>query len=766
METETLIQDLAILTATAGTAGIVAHYMRIPLLLGYLLSGILLGPHCSFFPSIQDTGTIKELSELGVVLLMFYIGLEFDLRKLSKAMGPAFLAVAFQTIAMIYLGRMLAPILGFDSVSGLFLGGLLCVSSTMIAVSMIRSKNAMDRNYAQLAIGMLILDDMVAILMLVVLSGIGMTGYFQWGAVWQVTFLVGVFVAMVFFIGRLLAARIAKVLDKINSSELLIVVSIGFVLIIAELASKFHFSTELGAFLAGSVFSQSIIAEKIEHMSESIRYIFCSAFFVSVGMLIEPGYLLEHWLSILCITGIILFTMVSICWLGLFLAGEDTETAFYAATCKSQIGEFRFIIASLGMAYGVTDSHLMSLAVSVSIGSILLSTLLNQYSEKVYRKMSRSIPKTLRSLGELYCRLLQRAQMEFHRNDLIKIIKKPILKTILMFLLLVGLMFIASYASYKVHQGTAILITEHLALWSVSIWTLAAFMAMPAFAGIVRNLRQIISLLFRELSAKAVASTRGQKTLKAIEFCVSSIALLLFGGAFLATASPYLPGGVSLLVFIGLCSILCAFAWKQLLQINNRMELLFLKSFNQELKNQEEVMRQTMLEKIQAQHPWDVVMDMFILPRSSSCVGKSICDLSIRRLTGVSIIAISRTGYTSYKLDPQSILFPGDQLLLLGEKNQIQAAKTLLQEKEMDTKRVNESLELEHLLIDQNHSFVGKTIEETHLREKCAVNIVGVQRRGSRLITPDPLTTLETNDILLLAGPKSALEKIMTQSPA
>ncbi|MDR0444994.1 MAG: cation:proton antiporter, partial [Puniceicoccales bacterium] len=717
MEEGTLIQDLATLIATAGTAGIIAHYIRIPLLLSYILSGILLGPHCPFFPSIQDTGTIKELSELGVVLLMFYIGLEFDLRKLSKAIGPAFLAVAFQTIAMIYLGRMLAPILGFDSVSGLFLGGLLCVSSTMIAVSMIRNKNAMDRNYAQLAIGMLILDDMVAILVLVILSGIGMTGYFQWEAVGQVTFLVGVFVTMVFFIGRLLATRIAKILNKINSPELLIVASIGFVLTIAELASKFHFSTELGAFLAGSVFSQSIIAEKVEHMSESLRYVFCSAFFVSIGMLIEPGYLLEHWVLILCITGLILFIMVSVCWFGLFLAGEDAETAFYAATCKSQIGEFSFIIASLGIAYGVTDSHLMSLAVSISIGSIMLSTLLNQNSEKVYRKISHRIPSPIRSLGELYRRLLQRAQIELRQSDLLKILRKPILQTILMFLLLVGLMFVASYISYKVRQMTLPLITEHISLWSVSVWISAAFIAMPVFAGIVRNLRHIISLLFQQLVAKSPLLTRGQQLLKVIEFFISSIALLLFGGAFLSTASPYLPGGFSLLVFLALCSILCAFAWKRLLQINNQVELLFLKSFNQELKDQEKTARQSTLQKIQAQHPWDVEMETFTIPHSSSFIGKSIQNIPVRQLTGVNIVAISRGGYTAYELNPQIILFPNDQLLLLGEKKQLNAAKALFQEKEATAKHAHESLELEHLLVDQHHPLIGKTIGSTLLRE-------------------------------------------------
>jgi CPA2 family monovalent cation:H+ antiporter-2 len=766
MEEITLIQDLAILTATAGTAGIVAHYLRIPLLLSYILSGMLIGPHCPFFPSIRDTGTIKELSELGVVLLMFYIGLEFNLEKLSRAIGPSFLAIVFQTVAMLFLGQMLAPLLGFGGVGGLFLGGLLCVSSTMIAVSMIRSKNAMDRNYAQLAIGMLILDDMVAILMLVVLSGIGLTGYFQWEAVGKVTFLVGIFVAMVFFIGRLLAARIARVLDRIGSSELLIVMSIGFLLVIVNLAARLHFSSELGAFLAGSVLSQSVIAEKIEHMSEPIRYIFCSAFLVSIGMLIEPSYLAEHWFLILCMTGLILFTMVSVCWFGLFLSGEESKSAFFAAICKSQIGEFSFIIASLGMSYGVADSRLMSLAVSISIGSILLSTLLNQHSEEVYQKISQKIPRSVRSLGEFYQRLRQRAQTEFRRNELLQLLKKPLLQTGLMFLLLVGSLGVSSYLSNRIHQKSFPLFQEHLGLWSLGLWTLAACISMPVFAGIVRNLRQIISLLFQRLTAEITLNERGQRVRRALESFVSGLALLLFGGAFLATASPYLPGGLSLLVFLALCSILCAFAWKQLLQINNRMEVLFLKSFNQELKHQEATERQKILEKIQKRHPWEVEMETFTLPRSSAHIGESIRELEIRRLTGVSIVAITRSGYTSYQLDPQDILFPNDQLLLLGEKRQIEAAKALLSQRESTApRRSGESLELEHLLVDAQHPFVGKTIGDTQLREQHGINIVGIQRRGSHIVTPDVSTPLESNDILLLAGPKSVLEKMLAAEP-
>ncbi|MDR3317304.1 MAG: cation:proton antiporter [Puniceicoccales bacterium] len=763
MEEGSLIRDFAILIGTAGVAGFIFNFLRLPLLLGYILSGLIIGPHLFLSQFIKNYEVLHQFGDLGVIFLMFYIGLEFDLDKLRRTLGPSLLVVIFQTIVMMFLGILSAKFLGWSELNGLFLGALMAISSTMMTIPVLKEQNALNSHFAQLAIGILVLEDFVAILLLIVLSGISMTGFFAWKEVWQVTFLVGVFVVMVFVLGRFFGAKIAPLLQKMASPELLVLVAVGFALFLGEVANKMHFSAELGAFLAGSVLSQSVIAHKIDAVTESLRNIFCAIFFVTIGMLIDPAKIIEHWGAIIIISLAVTVAQIFVCWFGLFLSGEESKTSFYTAIYKAQIGEFSFVIAALGNQLGVTDSSLMTLAVGISVFKIVLGALLRKYIEPLYSFLTRLAPKAAINMSDFYHKFLQLSKMKVEKMTLLREAKTFILGLLWYFLMLVGLMGLASYISHLIRQNTFDIILGHETLALAIIWGAATFVIMPIFAGVVKNIDAIISLVLEKIFISMEhAGNHNTRSIKIIRHVVLSIVLLFFGIVFVSVSSNYIPTGYPLTVFVILSGLQVMFFWRELLKSNNRFERMFRETFIAELQEKDDEYRNIVLQKAQEQYPWLAQIKNYRLPKNSVCVGQKISGIKIREKTGTTIVAVSRSGYTCYSPSPDAILFPEDHLLLMGEAEQIETAVHFLSEEITDTVCLASRVEfaIDNYCITPASAFLGKTIAATEIRSRFGVNIAGIQRKGEKITSLHPSMVLEKEDILLLTGPKYAIEKL------
>ncbi|MDR2372267.1 MAG: cation:proton antiporter [Puniceicoccales bacterium] len=757
-----LIRDFAILIGTAGIAGFIFYFLRLPLLLGYILSGLIIGPHLFFSQYIQNYEILQKFGDLGVIFLMFYIGLEFDLDKLRRTLWPSLLVVIFQTVVMMFVGILSAKFLGWSGLNGLFLGALMAISSTMMTIPVLKEQNALNTHFAQLTIGVLVMEDFVAILLLIVLSGISASGFFEWKEVWQVTFLVGVFVVMVFVLGRLSGTKIAFWLQKMGSTELLVLVAVGFALFLGEIADKMHFSAELGAFLAGSVLSQSIIAHKINEVTEPLRNVFCAVFFVTIGMLIDPVKISEHWLAIVIISLVVTVAQIFVCWFGLFLSGEESKTSFYTAIYKAQIGEFSFVIAALGNSLGVTDPSLMTLAVGVSVFKIVLGSLLRKYIEPFYGGLTKIAPKAIFNMGKFYLNFLQVTRMEVEKMTLLREAKGFLLRLIWYFLLVVGLMGLSSYLSSLVGGDTLSFTTGREMLSLIVVWGVAAFIIMPIFAGVVRNIDAIISLIWDKIFASIdYVGKQDNRSIQVMRHTVLGIVLLFFGIIFVSVSSNYIPTGYPLTVFVLLSGLQGIFFWRDLLKSNNRFERMFRETFIAEVHEKEDEYRSTVLQKMKEKYPWSVQIKNYRLPKNSAYVGKKISGLKIRENTGTTIAAVSRSGYTCYSPSPDAILFPDDHLLLMGEAEQIEAAIKLLSEEVNEAVRASRmEFVIDNYCITPTSTFLGKTIAETEIRSRFGVNIAGIQRCGEKITVPNPLMLLEKDDILILTGLKQAIEKL------
>lgn len=761
---ESLISDLGVILLCAAVVTLVFKRLQLPVFLGYVVAGFLIGPN--FLPQspIHDLHTVHALSELGVVFLMFYIGMEFDIARLRQVFMPAFLAVVLQTVVLIFIGTQMAPLLGWDSIEGLFLGALLAISSSMITISVLQSNGLMHRPHAQLAIGILILEDILAVALLVILSGVAVSGHVDWLSLWKVTFAIAVFAVGVYVAGRLLSRRLMHLLERFEDPELVTICAVALMLGLGVLAISLHLSVALGAFLAGSILSQSRLSHRIEQLTEPLRNVFCAVFFVAAGMLIAPAEIIDQWWQIALLALLVVVAKVSTVWLGLFMGGQTPETAFRAAVVKSQIGEFSFIIAALAQSLNVAGSGIMSLAVGVSVISTILGILLTNKAGPSYHWLSGRVPAPLRTLAQFYRNFADDVQATLGRNMLWRLIRRPLVQ-ILVFFLLLNAIVLSAYVIVHYIEGKP----GEMQGWVPAVaWTLAAVCCLPLLTAILRNLNVVVLIIADSLFSGNAARHYMRGRLQNIVTTVSVVGLaIIVGGIYLSAAAAYLPRGVALGAFILLIVLALLFFWKRIIHVNSRLEYLFMQSFNQRAREEEKVREASALDEIAQKYPWPVHVKEFVVPALSMACGLQIAGLRLREKTGATVIAISRNGLVLYGPEPTSRIFPLDRLYLFGDEKQNHAAAQLFSQKRAETPNdfVNPDLTIEKIFIPKESIFADETLADVHLRKDYGVTVLGIQRGKHRITSPGPDDLLLPGDILMVIGNAHSIKKLQEDHP-
>ncbi len=758
---------MAIVLMCAATVSLIFHRIKLPVFLGYLLSGFLIGPKLWDKSPVHDLGTITELSQLGVVFLMFYIGLEFDLRRLRRVMGPAVLAVTLQTAVMLILGAQLAPLLNWSPVQGIFLGSLLAISSSMVTVAVLNDLNRMGKPHAQLAVGVLILEDILAVTLLVVLSGVAASGEVKFFAVGRITFFIAVFVVVTYYVGKLVAPHFLKLLNKVGSIELITLSVIALMLGISMLAIRLDFSEALGAFLAGSILSQTPLAHRIENATEPLRNVFCAVFFVAVGMLIDPELLLENWKLILVLSFLVVIIKVVTVWVGFFLGGQNTDTAFRAAVAKAQIGEFSFIIATMGQRAGVTGDGLVAVAVGVSLLSTLLALGLTVKADPVYGVLARRMPKPLSTLGEFYCNFFDDIRLNLGKNQLLFLIKRPALQILFTFLLLNGIILLAYILSNTLTKRDG-LMADHSWVTPI-IWWAAALLCLPFISAILRNLNAIIYILTDKLFSNTDERQYFRGRLRNIfNTLVIILLIVLVGGLYFSAAAQYMPNGVALGGFFLLLCVAGFFFWNRIVNIQSRLELLFMESFNKRADSEEHEKRIKTVEDIKAQYPWPVnIHEVMIRPNAEAC-GKRIRELDIRAQSQASIIALSRAGQVQYDPGPDTVIFPLDHVYLFGSDEDTRKAEGMLQHEQLDAPASSgtPTFNIETVFLNRDSDITDKTLAGANLRKSYGVTVLGIQRGQERITSPRPDEILQPGDLLYVIGSREGIKRLQEEEAA
>ena len=395
-----LVADLALILTSAGVVTVIFKLLKQPLVLGYLVAGFLVGPHLHIFPTVTDVSDVEVWSEIGIIFMMFSVGLEFSFKKLMSVGSKAFLTAFIGIIGMIGVGALLGFIMGWGVMESIFLGGMLSMSSTAIIVKAFDDMNLKDKPFASLTTVVLIIQDIVAVVMMVLISTVAASKNNGAGREMLMSIVKLVFFLILWFVvGIYLIPTLLRKFKKYINNENLLIISIGLCFAMVIIANSVGFSSALGAFVIGSILAETDESDRIEHLTESIKNLFCAIFFVSVGMMIDPQVLLQYWKLILSLVIITLVVKAFVCSAAAVVAGSNLEDSVKSGFTLSQIGEFAFIIASVAVAQHVMPSYIYPVIIASSVITTFTTPYWIKLATPVYNGLEKRMsPKTKAAL--------------------------------------------------------------------------------------------------------------------------------------------------------------------------------------------------------------------------------------------------------------------------------------------------------------------------------------------------------------------------------
>ncbi|HEU5069731.1 MAG TPA: cation:proton antiporter [Verrucomicrobiae bacterium] len=671
MHSLTFLQDLAVVMIVAGVVTIIFHRLKQPVVLGYILAGVIIGPHTPPYALIHDEATINTLSELGVILLMFSLGLEFSLRKLTRVGAPALIAALLEILLLFWVGYEVGHFFAWPLLDSIFLGAMLSMSSTTIIIKVLGELGKMKERFAQLIFGILVIEDILGIAMIALLSGIAMTGKLGVADVGLTLGRLGIFLAVVLVAGLLTVPRLIGYVARFKSNEMLIVTLLGLCFGVSLLATKLGYSVALGAFVIGAVIAEAREIHRVEALLEPVRDMFSAIFFVAIGLLIDPRMLITYWQPVVVITLAVIVGKVMTCSFGAFLGGNDTRTSLRVGMGLSQIGEFSFIIASLGVTLKVTSDFLYPIAVAVSALTTLLTPYLIRSADETANWFDRVAPRALVNTLQLYTDWV--GQLGRRQSNLArKLIRAWLAQIALNVALVTGIFIVAAFIGQ--HPPAWLRARQLQADWlKALLWLAAAILSLPMNIATSRKL-QALGMLIAELKVKTAVAGERTPAIRAVVAQVIPIAgTIVLGLYIILLSSTLLPTVRVMLVMLVLSGIISWFLRRSFIRVYSRAQIALQETFAQP----------------PAPHPHETPARLQSLLREanletvsiradSAAAGRLIRELELRTTTGASIVAVERAGANLLNPGADEEIQPGDQVLLLGSRAQLDAARARL----------------------------------------------------------------------------------------
>jgi CPA2 family monovalent cation:H+ antiporter-2 len=578
------IQDLAVIMLVAGVVTILFHRLRQPVVLGYIVAGFIIGPHTPPFGLIHDEDTIKTLAELGVIFLMFCLGLEFSLRKLFKVGATAFIAAFLEIVLMIWIGYEIGRWFDWSTMDSLFLGAILAISSTTIIVKALNDLKMKNERFAQLIFGVLIVEDILGIGIIALLSGIAVSGTVSSGEVFSTVGKLSLFMIIALVVGILVVPRLLAYVATFESNEMLLVTVLGLCFGFCLLVVKLEYSMVLGAFLIGAIMAESRQLLKIERLIEPIRDMFSAIFFVAIGLMIDPAILLDYAWPIAVITvAVVLGKMVS-CGLGAFIAGNDGKTSLRVGMGLSQIGEFSFIIAALGMTLQVTSDFLYPVAVAVSVLTTLSTPYLIRAADPLSHRLGAIVPQRVARVLGMYGEWLRSIQPRGQGAMLAAMIRKILLQVGVNLALVIGIFLAGAYFAERIGSYLTVWIAEPGGQKAM-IWGAALLLSLPFLIAAYRKLKAL-SMLLAEMGVKPeMAGRHTQRVRRIIAEVIPLLSLLVIFVLLSALSASILPTMELLLLIAVVAAGVVALLWRWFIRVHTRMQVALLETLDNNVEH-------------------------------------------------------------------------------------------------------------------------------------------------------------------------------------
>ncbi len=719
-----MITDLALILGTAAIVTLIFKKWQQPLVLGYLVAGFLVGPHCLFYSTAIDVKSIQLWSEMGVIFLLFALGLEFSFKKLLRVLPTAGPIAIFEISFMLGIGFLTAQILGWNFMDSLFLGGIISISSTSVILRTIEELNLKHKKFVGTVFGILVIEDLMAVLLLVLLSTVALTRQFAGFEMLTSLLKLAFFLLIWFLTGVFLLPTLLRRSQKLLTEETVLVIAVALCLGMVVFASAVGFSAALGAFVTGSLLAETIEAQRIHHLIKPIRDLFSAVFFVSVGMLIDPITIALHGSLIVLISLVVIFGKSLAVTAGSLMMGTGLKQSVQTGMTFAQIGEFSFIIATLGLSFKVISEEIYPVAVAVSVVTTFSTPYLMRSSERVSRFVKNILPaRWLQSIEEP-----APAKPPSVRGAWRKIFADLFLKVLL--------------------NGVV----------AVAIFLLGARVVWPWM--IEKSLNELMAqgvslLLSFGLSAPflwAVAFSRGREKGPWIFFQALRPLLSLLLATILVNL--FLPGLEALaFAFVGMLLLSFIF-FKPLQKIYFFVETRFIENLNH--PSPEEASAPTEKKGLA---PWNAHLTEYLIPPEASYVGKPLHELALRERYGVTVALIERGRKRLTAPGRFEQLMPADRIFVIGTDEQLEKFRDFIHPTEA---KANGGVETDAFALEQLHLQVGspyidKNIRLSGLREATDGLVVGIERQGQRILNPDSSLVLQAGDVLWIVGNRSKI---------
>ena len=733
-----LFSDLALILITAGITTVIFKWLKQPLVLGYIVAGFLIGHYFSYFPDIHDEESVKTWSEIGMVFLLFAIGLEFSFKKLKKVGGPGAIMVLTELVIMFTSGFLVGKMFGWQKMNCIFLGCMLSISSTSIIVKAFDDLKLKKEKFTADVIGALVVEDLVAVVLMVVLSTISVGNSFDGGELVLSMVKLVFFLIIWFVFGIYLIPSFLRLIRKFMTEETMVIIAVGLCFAMVMLANYAGFSSALGAFVMGSILAETLEADIIHKLVKPIQNLFGAIFFVSVGMLVNPMILVEYTWPVVIIALTVMIVKTLSATFGMLISGRDIHTSLKAGFCFCQIGEFSFIIAALGLSFRVIDDYLYPIIVTVSIVTTFFTPYIMRLANPLYKWLNPKIPESWKQTMTNYSegfKVSEDKTLTFKTFVINQLKNMVIYGCIIFAITLIAFSAIGPFFVKNINgiwgDMTATLIT--LTLVSPFIWAMA--------------FKYNISLTNKRLISKTAFESHVIWIIFIIRYLVAIVVIMMI-------IRHYIPLNILATLGIALAgSLILAFS-NGIMKFYDRIERRFMDNLNKRQKQASFVIPEVLQQNFH--------LERVVVSPLSQVVGKQLKDTVFRSKFKVSVVCIER-GKNCYDLPDKDIMFyPYDKVTLVGNDDNINLVKPILEveDNELIREREEHNMSLHSVKLSEKSPICHVSLLNSMFKDKYDAMVIAIQRGNDFILSPSAATVFNNEDIVWFVSSKESATMI------
>jgi len=748
-ELPAMIQDLALILVVAGVVTLVFKRLKQPLVLGYIVAGFLVSPHMPLTASVADMANIHLWADIGVMFLLFSLGLDFSFKKILKMGASPIISTVTIIFSMSMLGIIVGHLFGWTKMDSIFLGGMLAMSSTTIIYKAFADLGLRQQQFAGLVMSVLILEDILAIVMMVMLSAIASGGNPDGGQMLGSILKIGFFLVLWLVVGIFAVPLFLRSVRRLINAEVLLIVSLGMCCAMAVFSTKVGFSSAFGAFIMGSILAETVEAERIEKLVEPVKNLFGAIFFVSVGMLVDPKILMDYAFPIITLVFTILVGQSVFGSLAFVLGGESLKSAMRCGFSMAQIGEFSFIIASLGLSLGVIGDFLYPVVVAVSVITTFLTPYMIRLATPVYNALEPRLPsRIIRSLNHLSTSRPESTGQSLWKRLLTQMAINTVVYSILSTAVITLMFMFVLPLTRRMLPG-----------WELH-WYANAITGLLTVIAISPFLRAMVMKKNHSEEWKALWAESNRNRLPLLFTILArgvvAVSFIFYICNYLSRFTP------AIMITIGVVLVLLMVLSRRIKHNSIWLERLFINNLrSRDIEAQVHGKKRPLYEGKLLDR--DIHIADFEVPADSRWTGQPLKQLALGRKYGVHVSSILRGGRRLNIPDGESIIFPGDRLQVIGSDEQLAKLQQALETDILgeDPELEKREMRLRQLIIGADSPFIGQTLEESGIRSRYSCMVVGLEEGKENLSAISPKRRFKEGDIIWIVGEQESLDSLL-----